>query len=68
MHNTMNEELLKDKLEGGDKEKTNAAVQEALDWLEGKQLADQATNEIYSLFECIGYSCSLSRATLGNFA
>ena len=67
MHNTMNEELLKDKLEGGDKKKIDAAVQEALDWLEGKQLADQATNEIYS-FECIGYSCSLSRATLGNFA
>ena len=39
MRNTLNEELLKDKLEGGDKEKIEAAVQEALDWLEENQLA-----------------------------
>ena len=43
--NTLNEELLRDKLEGGDKERSNA-VQETLDWLEGKQLAGQATNEM----------------------
>ena len=50
MRNTMNEGLLRDNLEGGDKEKIRAAVQETLDWMEGKQLADQATNEIDSLF------------------
>ena len=32
MHNTMNEELLKDKLEGGDKGKSEATVQGTLDW------------------------------------
>ena len=45
--------LLKDKLESGDKEKSKAAVQETLGWLE-------ATIEIESLFEGTVYSCSLS--------
>ena len=64
----MNEELPKNKLEGGDKEKIEAAVQETLDWLKGKQLTDQATNEIDSLFEGIGHSCSSSRARIGECA
>ena len=59
---TLNKEKPGDKLEGGDKEKIKAAVQETLDWLEENQLAEQATIEIDSLFEGIDYSCSLSRA------
>eukprot|EP00441_Pelagodinium_beii_P042199 CAMPEP_0197645266 /NCGR_PEP_ID=MMETSP1338-20131121/18327_1 /TAXON_ID=43686 ORGANISM="Pelagodinium beii, Strain RCC1491" /NCGR_SAMPLE_ID=MMETSP1338 /ASSEMBLY_ACC=CAM_ASM_000754 /LENGTH=54 /DNA_ID=CAMNT_0043218775 /DNA_START=1 /DNA_END=161 /DNA_ORIENTATION=- len=41
MRNTLNEEKLKDKFEGGDKEKIEAAVQEALDWLDKNQLAEK---------------------------
>ena len=41
-----NEVKPRDKLEGGDKEKIKAAVQETLDWLEQNQLAVQATLEI----------------------
>ena len=41
-----NEVKPRDKLEGGDKEKIKAAVQETLDWLEENQLAEQATLEI----------------------
>merc|ERR1712178_470486 len=38
MRNTLQEEKLKDKFEAGDKEKVEAAVQEALDWLDKNQL------------------------------
>mmetsp|Transcript_27619 Transcript_27619/g.51814 ORF Transcript_27619/g.51814 Transcript_27619/m.51814 type:complete len:648 (+) Transcript_27619:72-2015(+) len=41
MRNTLNEEKLKDKFEGGDKEKIESAVQEALDWLDKNQLAEK---------------------------
>merc|ERR1712187_126711 len=41
MRNTLNEEKLKDKFEGGDKEKIEAAVQETLDWLDKNQLAEK---------------------------
>merc|ERR1719399_1672157 len=41
MRNTLNEEKLKDKFEGGDKEKIEGAVQEALDWLDKNQLAEK---------------------------
>merc|ERR1711998_749702 len=41
MRNTLNEEKLKDKFEAGDKEKIEAAVQEALDWLDKNQLAEK---------------------------
>merc|ERR1712012_1202398 len=41
MRNTLNEEKLKDKFEGGDKEKIEKAVQEALDWLDKNQLAEK---------------------------
>merc|ERR1712183_754410 len=34
LRNTLNEERLKDKFDAGDKEKIEAAVQEALDWLD----------------------------------
>merc|ERR1712224_1154794 len=40
MRNTLSEEKLKDKFEGGDKEKIEQAVQEALDWLDKNQLAE----------------------------
>ena len=52
---------LKDKLEDGDKEKIEAAVQETLGWL-------KATIEIDSLFEGTDYSCSLSRALFEELA
>merc|ERR1711943_29342 len=41
MRNTLNEEKLKEKFEAGDKEKIEAAVQEALDWLDKNQLAEK---------------------------
>merc|ERR1711982_149282 len=41
MRNTLNEEKLKDKFDAGDKEKIEAAVQEALDWLDKNQLAEK---------------------------
>merc|ERR1712178_82329 len=41
MCNTLQEEKLKDKFEAGDKEKIEAAVQEALDWLDKNQLAEK---------------------------
>merc|ERR1711988_407639 len=39
MRNTLNEEKLKEKFEGGDKEKIEKAVQDTLDWLDKNQLA-----------------------------
>merc|ERR1711933_438866 len=41
MRNTLNEEKLKDKFEGDDKEKIEKAVQETLDWLDKSQLAEK---------------------------
>merc|ERR1712075_26456 len=41
MRNTLQEEKLKDKFEGGDKEKIETAVQEALDWLDKNQMAEK---------------------------
>merc|ERR1712036_22038 len=41
MRNTLQEEKLKDKFEGGDKEKIESAVTEALDWLDKSQLAEK---------------------------
>merc|ERR1712018_147212 len=41
MRNTLNEEKLKDKFEGDDKEKIEKAIQEALDWLDKNQLAEK---------------------------
>merc|ERR1711988_1020381 len=41
MRNTLQEDKLKDKFEAGDKEKIEAAVQEALDWLDKNQLAEK---------------------------
>merc|ERR1712054_173096 len=41
MRNTLQEEKLKDKFEAGDKEKIEAAVREALDWLDKNQLAEK---------------------------
>merc|ERR1719220_174888 len=41
MRNTLNEEKLKDKFEGDDKAKIEAAVQETLDWLDKNQLAEK---------------------------
>merc|ERR1711881_48796 len=41
MRNTLSDDKLKDKFEGGDKEKIEAAVQEALDWLDKNQLAEK---------------------------
>merc|ERR1711862_707470 len=41
MRNTLQEEKLKDKFEGGDKEAIESAVQEALDWLDKNQLAEK---------------------------
>ena len=41
MRNTLNEEKLKEKFEAGDKEKIEAAVQEALDWLDKNQVAEK---------------------------
>merc|ERR1712115_474026 len=41
MRNTLQEEKLKDKFEGDDKEKIEAAVQDALDWLDKNQLAEK---------------------------
>merc|ERR1712122_46897 len=41
MRNTLNEEKLRDKFEGGDKEKIEKAVQETLDWLDKSQLAEK---------------------------
>merc|ERR1711878_38629 len=39
--NTLQEEKLKDKFEGDDKDKIEKAVQEALDWLDKNQLAEK---------------------------
>merc|ERR1711897_29776 len=41
MRNTLQEEKLKEKFEGGDKEKIESAVQETLDWLDKNQLAEK---------------------------
>merc|ERR1712226_741780 len=41
MRNTLSDDKLKDKFEGGDKEKIEEAVQEALDWLDKNQLAEK---------------------------
>merc|ERR1712151_1284269 len=41
MRITLSDDKLKDKFEGGDKEKIEAAVQEALDWLDKNQLAEK---------------------------
>merc|ERR1712137_1102766 len=41
MRNSLNEEKLKDKFEGGDKEKIEKAVQDTLDWLDKNQLAEK---------------------------
>merc|ERR1712230_285086 len=41
MRNTLNEEKLKEKFESGDKEEIEAAVQDALDWLDKNQLAEK---------------------------
>jgi len=41
MRNTLQEEKLKEKFESGDKEKIEAAVTEALDWLDKNQLAEK---------------------------
>jgi L1 cell adhesion molecule like protein len=41
MRNTLQEEKLKEKFEGDDKEKIETAVQEALDWLERNQMAEK---------------------------
>merc|ERR1712047_27698 len=41
MRNTFNEEKLKEKFEGGDKEKIEKAVQDTLDWLDKNQLAEK---------------------------
>jgi L1 cell adhesion molecule like protein len=41
MRNTLDDEKLKDKFEEGDKEKIEAAVKEALDWLDRNQMAEK---------------------------
>merc|ERR1712012_509925 len=41
MRNALNEEKLKEKFEGGDKEKIEKAVQDTLDWLDKNQLAEK---------------------------
>merc|ERR1711862_973679 len=41
MRNTLNEEKLKDKFEGDDKENIEKAVQDTLDWLDKNQLAEK---------------------------
>merc|ERR1712178_328695 len=41
MRNTLSEEKLQDKFEAGDKETIEAAVQEALDWLDKNQMAEK---------------------------
>merc|ERR1712209_203684 len=41
MRNTLQEEKLKDKFEGDDKDKIEKAVQETLDWLDKNQLAEK---------------------------
>merc|ERR1712176_576372 len=41
MRNTLQEEKLVDKFEGGDKEKIEKAVQDTLDWLDKNQLAEK---------------------------
>merc|ERR1711879_416571 len=41
MRNTLQEEKLKDKFEGDDKDKIEKAVQDTLDWLDKNQLAEK---------------------------
>ena len=41
LRNTLDEETLKEKFEGDDKEKIEEAMQEALDWLDKNQLAEK---------------------------
>merc|ERR1719504_189571 len=41
LRNSLQEEKLKDKFEGDDKDKIEKAVQEALDWLDKNQLAEK---------------------------
>merc|ERR1711968_139271 len=41
MRNTLQEEKLKDKFDGDDKDKIEKAIQEALDWLDKNQLAEK---------------------------
>merc|ERR1712187_819886 len=41
LRHTLSDDKLKDKFEGGDKEKIEAAVQDALDWLDKNQLAEK---------------------------
>merc|ERR1712169_112274 len=46
MRNTLQEEKLKEKFEGDDKDKIEKAVQEALDWLDKNQLAEKDEFEV----------------------
>merc|ERR1712161_39045 len=46
MRNTLQEEKLKEKFEGGDKEAIEKAVQDALDWLDKNQLAEKDEFEV----------------------
>merc|ERR1712062_693813 len=46
MRNTMQEEKLKDKFEGDDKNKIETAVQETLDWLDKNQLAEKTSLKV----------------------
>merc|ERR1711990_342186 len=41
MRNTLQEEKLKEKFEDGDKDKIEAAVKDALDWLDKNQMAEK---------------------------
>merc|ERR1712039_746495 len=41
MRNTLSEEKLQDKFEAGDKDKIEAAVKDALDWLDKNQMAEK---------------------------
>ena len=61
MRNTPNEEEPKDNSKVATRKERGCSA-ETLEWLKENQLAERATIETDSLFEGIGYSCSLPRA------
>merc|ERR1712099_131286 len=54
MRNTLQEEKLKDKFEGDDKDKIEKAVQDALDWLDKKELEGIVNPIMMKVYQAAG--------------
>merc|ERR1712014_405242 len=54
MRNTLQEEKLKDKFEGDDKDKIEKAVQDTLDWLDKKELEGVVNPIMMKVYQAAG--------------